>query len=491
MADCYKQLSLTETHQKLPGLRARPRRAIANNIIDLKQRSISHPSFLGKRRVVDYSSNDVRYRHPSRRRHGNDRIVNTEPSSQLLSSSRYDYGVISSMNPKVSYATTYHEMPQKATIRRKAIGKKFRYGKTKQYSWPTASFVQTSSPYLMFGPREYTPYDESSLDLKAGEEDFDYVRMMDNGKSEWNNLNSLPGMIEQQPYQQPAYIPATAAAAPSYVQLASQSFPLVNYYSPSQVTSTTISRNAIPLDVPYANVQRASPNFLAAPVYDAYDSTANLNNVFGALQCFSGDMTVETPEGIKSIRALRIGDNVLSIDGSSVTAYCSISGHYLSILCNIHFQFLILRIFCINFQEFFTLEQNISYSPVIMFLHRLDDEIAEFNLLTMTDCCEKRNETNHLQVVDSGIYAPLTTTGKIFINSVLSSCHSNVVLETLQQTFFTQIKRFNSWFREWWTSTEQDKCDSSKCDEQLHLPFGVEYLTTVLDLIVPHETFMR
>ena len=51
-----------------------------------------------------------------------------------------------------------------------------------------------------------------------------------------------------------------------------------------------------------------------------------------------------------------------------------------------------------------------------------------------------------LQVMQTGIYAPLTTNGMIVVNDLLASCHSSVVgQQTLHQTFFFWINRVDSW----------------------------------------------
>uniref|UniRef100_A0A1I7X903 RWP-RK domain-containing protein n=1 Tax=Heterorhabditis bacteriophora TaxID=37862 RepID=A0A1I7X903_HETBA len=173
-----------------------------------------------------------------------------------------------------------------------------------------------------------------------------------------------------------------------YVQAAPESAPTNQYYSPSY----------------------------SYPIYNP-----GLNGIFNRMQCFSGDMEVETPAGFKAIKDLEIGDMVLSIDESMVT-----------------------------------------FSPIIMFLHKLDDEEAEFNLLEM--------------VLGVGIYAPLTSTGDIFVNRVLSSCHSNLALKTLQQTFFIAYNRFSNILKRF--------SPKSNSGEE-NLPYGLPYLTTVIDLFLP------
>lgn len=43
-----------------------------------------------------------------------------------------------------------------------------------------------------------------------------------------------------------------------------------------------------------------------------------MNAAFGSLQCFSGDMMVQTPSGSKRVDELEVGDLVLSIEESLV-----------------------------------------------------------------------------------------------------------------------------------------------------------------------------
>ncbi|CAI2357039.1 unnamed protein product [Caenorhabditis sp. 36 PRJEB53466] len=225
------------------------------------------------------------------------------------------------------------------------------------------------------------------------------------------------------------------------------------------------------------------------PAYPAYQPsysgyTPNLNGVFTRLpfQCFSGDMEVETEEGIKLIKDLKVGDKVLSMDEAFVT-----------------------------------------YSPVIMFLHKRDEERAEFNLIEtsnghsikltdnhliyVSDCnakadlklvaakdvkvnncihvtteknvVVKKKVSNISKVAGTGIYSPLTSTGDIIVNKVLASCHSNLALKSLQQTFFSLYKRTSS--------VVSNFTFFKSYTEEGHLPFGVETLTSVMDLFIPQS----
>ncbi|VDO20582.1 unnamed protein product [Haemonchus placei] len=228
-------------------------------------------------------------------------------------------------------------------------------------------------------------------------------------------------------------------------------------------------------------VQQAAPAQYPSQYYPYYPNNPGLNTIFEQMQCFSGDMEVETPYGMKAIKDLKVGDMVLSID-----------------------------------------EFMITFSPVIMFLHKLEEEHAEFlhihteqgdslkltenHLLYITNCGSSdplhltaakearpgqclqittenfdlisRRITSISKVIETGIYAPLTSTGDIVVNRYLVSCHSNLALKTLQQTFFSVYRSLSNVLRDLLPKYVQDDA---------HLPAGVHYLTTVADLFLPNS----
>lgn len=192
--------------------------------------------------------------------------------------------------------------------------------------------------------------------------------------------------------------------------------------------------------------------------------------------------------------------------------------------------------------------QQVTYSPITMFLHRKPTEAAVYrhlhtangnslkltyyHLIYATNC--RRGERLRLvpaktlrvgQCVyaiggdqapprlrasaivriterkEYGIYAPLTASGDIIVNGVLASCHSNLAAQTLQQTFFVWWRTLDRWTNGVYKyfvaivgaggndddalTTPDD--DAYRPNAGGELPFGVEYLTSaeILEIFVP------
>ncbi|CAJ0939121.1 unnamed protein product, partial [Mesorhabditis belari] len=264
-----------------------------------------------------------------------------------------------------------------------------------------------------------------------------------------------------------------APLQPNAAGLSSYAAP--NTYSQAQALPAFNYPSAYAQPQPNAYVQPPIQPPPPPPAYPAPVYTGGAQPVYysSGMKCFSGTMTVQTPDGEKFIKDLQIGDQVLSID-----------------------------------------ENLIQYSPVIMFLHKRDDvetefyrvqlksgqsiELTEDHLIYTTDChyASPHNlvHAKHLtvgqclgvkivsieMVVSEGIYAPLTSTGDIFVNNVLASCHTNYVVKSLQQTFFSVYRSMKA---------EYDRFFGTIRSTQYDMPFGAEYLTSVIDLFVPKSLF--
>ncbi|KAF7624664.1 hypothetical protein Mgra_00010065 [Meloidogyne graminicola] len=206
-----------------------------------------------------------------------------------------------------------------------------------------------------------------------------------------------------------------------------------------------------------------------------YQGGGGGGGAFTTLQCFSGDQFVITPKGEIRMDKLKIGDMILSIE-----------------------------------------ESLIAYSPVIMFLHRLPNEKAKFkiieteegNKLKLTEFhlvwagCTKdlrkgeclyniknkknnnniTNNNNIIQLPKEILRLASTKIKEIFEVEEIVSCHSNVAAQTLQQTFFRCWHFIYQLFDGRKNNLENE---IKEFPEERELPFGVKFLTSILDILLP------
>lgn len=291
--------------------------------------------------------------------------------------------------------------------------------------------------------------------------------------------------------QAPSSYPQPLPPAPSYVQPAAPG-PIAppSYATYPQSPASGCAANPCSAAAPASAPSPPSYSYPASQssYYPGYAGGADLNNIFSSLQCFSADMIVQTPGGSKRMDELEVGDLVLSID-----------------------------------------QNLISYSPVVMFLHNKPEEeaiykqietvdgqsikLTDFHLIYITNCKKKETlrlvhakdvkvghcihtvsdknrsilRSNKVKEVtekrEKGIYAPLTASGDLMVNNVLASCHSNMAVQTLQHTFFSVYRKINAY------AHSIKSVFGFASDGSGELPFGVEYMTTVMDILLPKSLF--
>ncbi|KAK0404813.1 hypothetical protein QR680_017644 [Steinernema hermaphroditum] len=188
----------------------------------------------------------------------------------------------------------------------------------------------------------------------------------------------------------------------------------------------------------------SNPNANPTPTsYSGASSGGAHGGYSSGIYCFSGDSLIETSSGVVAMKDLRKGDSVLSIDRSMVT-----------------------------------------FSPVVMFLHRVEDVSTVFLSLTVSDGATIKLTPEHLiyrspchsssfelmaaknvavgdclfsktsqlvkvvsvgKVEEVGYYAPLTATGDLFVDGFLCSCYSNSNLKFVLDGLFSMMRTIDSW----------------------------------------------
>jgi len=167
-------------------------------------------------------------------------------------------------------------------------------------------------------------------------------------------------------------------------------------------------------------------------------------------------------------------------------------------------------------------DNALSYTPVMMFLHRQENEWAEFyqvetihneklkltanHLIYFNDCNPKQTITMKYakdlkvgectfvatkahklvpskvrgitKVREQGIYAPLTTSGSLIANNVLASCYANLNAEPVHQTIFGIISTF---------SDAVSMLSSNFISNNEDLPLGISTMMHTLTDVFPSK----
>ncbi|VDK66264.1 unnamed protein product [Onchocerca ochengi] len=186
------------------------------------------------------------------------------------------------------------------------------------------------------------------------------------------------------------------------------------------------------------------------PTYSG--ATVPYYGYFETLQCFSGDITVQTPDQIKRIDELEVGDQVLSIEESLE------NGEVIK-LTDYH---LLYVTGCTAGEKLrLTFAKDVRLGQCLHVVKKQSNNLVPVQV------------SNIQRLTGKGFYAPLTANGDIIVNSILSSCHSNIAMQTLQQSIFSLLRKIRSLM---FTDERTDGL----------LP-GIQYLVQISELFLPHS----
>ncbi|CEF59254.1 Hedgehog protein, Hint domain and Hint domain C-terminal and Hint domain N-terminal-containing protein [Strongyloides ratti] len=247
-------------------------------------------------------------------------------------------------------------------------------------------------------------------------------------------------------------------------------------------------------------------SFIQQPVYScgtcgASAPASDYNSIFSSLHCFSGDMKVIIPNGIKKMKDVKIGDIVLSMEESSVTFNKVIGFLHRKPNLTATFNHLITEskkeLKLTDYHLIYKSQCNIKDSKIVL-SYAKDIKIGDC-VYTLIDGHQnnkflKEKVKEIKKVEEIGIYSPLTTSGDIIVNNFLASCHNNFAAQSLQQTFF---KSWQSVANVVWRIKELLYSSNNfiinnhySIEEEFDIPFGVKYIINVIDMIVPVKMFI-
>uniref|UniRef100_A0A0K0E1W9 Hint domain-containing protein n=1 Tax=Strongyloides stercoralis TaxID=6248 RepID=A0A0K0E1W9_STRER len=230
-------------------------------------------------------------------------------------------------------------------------------------------------------------------------------------------------------------------------------------------------------------------------------SVSDYNSIFSSLHCFSGDMNVITPTGIRKMKDVKIGDTILSMEESSVTFNKVIGFLHRKPNLTATFNQLITE----SKKELKLTDYHLIYKSQcdskdskIILAYAKDIKTGDC-VYTLIDSYNnnkflKEKVKEIKKVEEIGIYSPLTTSGDIIVNNFLASCHNNFAAQSLQQTFFKSwqsVANFVWWVKKLLYQNSDFMVNSHySIEEEFDIPFGVKYIINVIDMIVPVKMFI-
>ncbi|KAE9419298.1 hypothetical protein Angca_004456 [Angiostrongylus cantonensis] len=286
--------------------------------------------------------------------------------------------------------------------------------------WP---FAQMRSDGGVYNPRKVIEIKgDPHVLVESGSNNMDYTALPDSRKEVTPiSTNILHGPLPQNPTPPRDYHVLTQYI-PAYKE--------ASYYLPNSSPRPTLQRYSYipPLQkqVPLQPAPSAQQYYYISS--SPYRYTPSLNNVFDQMQCFSGDMK-DYGESLK-----------LTANHLLYVANCN-RGTPLRLIA----------------------AKNAQVDQCILVTGNRSKLI-------------QRRISSIAKVTERGIYAPLTATGDIVVNRYLVSCHSNIALKTLQQTFFGFYQSVSMVLRYF---------PHNHTRKDTYLPLGVHYMTTILDLFLP------
>ncbi|GMT22879.1 hypothetical protein PFISCL1PPCAC_14176, partial [Pristionchus fissidentatus] len=211
----------------------------------------------------------------------------------------------------------------------------------------------------------------------------------------------------------------------------------------------------------------------------------------GGFLCFSADMTVQMADGSeKRMDALEKNDFVMAVTTSGIQPV------------PVHFWLHRNPETVAEFQRLETEDGKVIKLTAQHYIYKGDcsnvgkgalpvealirtavyaEEVAEGDCLYTFDGEKEMTEVRVVKVdtvVDTGIFAPMTSTGRIIVNGVHASCHTSVQSHGIQKTYFGAMHRL----RAAWTSIFGESDDTF-----VDTPLGLELFKSVFDLVAPKE----